>query len=207
MRQTFSLLREFRYHLLAILILLTIRANVHAEEQTAPTLPTSVTMMIQQADADVMKAHATLLLKLRKEQDVATKKGDLELAMWIKERVDYLQKNPTLGTTSMIWDVDVTKAAGEHSTRDVILYSEPNFKGQGVTVKTLGSVVEVYQINFPNDGLRSIKVPEGYVVTVYEGNLGAGASADLTHDMSELTGAPALGMTSFKITKRIDASK
>lgn len=86
----FSLLREFRWHLIAILILLTVRAQVPAEEG-AIRIPTAVYALIDQADADVAKVHAALAVKLKKEQDVATKRGDLELAMWLKTKVESLQ--------------------------------------------------------------------------------------------------------------------
>lgn len=86
----FSLLREFRWHLLAILILLTVRAQVPAEEG-AIHIPTAVYALIDQADADVAKVHAALAVKLKKEQDAATKKGDLELALWLKAKIESLQ--------------------------------------------------------------------------------------------------------------------
>lgn len=89
-----SLLIEFRWHLVAIMLLLTIRANVHGEESTAPAaihIPTAVYALIDQADADVAKVHAALAVKLKKEQDAATKKGDLELALWLKAKVESLQ--------------------------------------------------------------------------------------------------------------------
>lgn len=189
-----SLLREFRWHLIAILILLTVRAQIPAEEVAAIHIPTAVYALIDQADADVAKVHAALAVKLSKEQAIATKKGDLELAMWLKAKVESLQPKQA-------------QEAGEHSSRDVILYPEPNYKGQGVTVRTFNSVIDAYTVSFPNDGLRSIKVPEGYTVTVYEGNLGAGQAQDLTHDIPELSGVAALGMTSFKIVKRTEASR
>lgn len=197
-------------HLLGLLVLLMVGLAHGADtlDTTSPgsvTIPPNVAMMVQQADADVMKAHATLLLKLRKEQDVATRKGNLELAMWLKARVQFLQDNPTLGTTGMVWDVDVAKAAGEHSSRDVIFYTEPDFKGQATIVRTaLNSIMEVGMISFPNDGLRSIKVPDGYAVTVYEADFGGGASQVITHDMPEFTTPAALGMTSFRISKSRD---
>lgn len=90
MKPILSLLREFRWHLIAILILLTVRAQVPAEEG-AIHIPTAVYALIDQADADVAKVHAALAVKLKKEQDVATKRGDLELAMWLKTKVESLQ--------------------------------------------------------------------------------------------------------------------
>lgn len=197
-------------YLLSILVLLVacLAHGADTLDTSAPpsvTIPSSVAAMIQQADADVMKAHATLLLKMRKEQDVATRKGNLELAMWLKARTQFLQDNPTLGTTGMVWDVDVAKAAGDHSSRDVIFYAEPDFKGQATVVRAaLNSIMEVNMISFPNDGLRSIKVPAGYAVTVYEADFGGGASQVITHDMPEFTTPAALGMTSFRISKSRD---
>lgn len=182
----FSLLREFRWHLLAILILLTVRAQVPAEEG-AIHIPTAVYALIDQADADVAKVHAALAVKLKKEQDMATKKGDLELAMWLKNKIEALG-----GSAS----------TGEHSTRDVVFYTAPNYKGQSAVIRMpMDKVININLANFPDDSLRSIKVPAGVSVTAYADMDGKGQSTEITQDIPEIHDLPALGMTSFKITK------
>ncbi len=187
-----------------ILILLMLSSFMWAADAPAQNdkLPNDVVALLNAYDKDVAKIQndAAVATQLRtdklkplliKAQEAATKKGSLDVALAIKSEVEKLDKG----------DEKVAKNDA-HSSRDVILYVQPDFKGPGTIVKDLDNVIEVYKIHFPNDGLRSIKVPSGFEVIAYSGDLGGGDAYSITGDMADLTGTTALGMTSF-IIKRV----
>lgn len=181
--------------LLVAILLTTLAITCSADEiqsTAAPkSLPLPAAMLVAKADADIAKVRKSLVDALTKAQADETRKGSLDGALAIKAKIEELSRDlPTKA---------VATAVEPHSSRDVILYAEDNFGGQGTVVRAFNAVTEVYTIGFPNDGLRSIKVPAGVTVVVYEGNLGGGASQEITHDMPTLQGVAALGMTSFKI--------
>lgn len=82
-----SLCIEFRWHMLAILILLTIRANVHGEEalDTAKaTYQTKTEAIRTKADQDIAKAKADLDAAYQVAMKHAMERGDLTAANKIK---------------------------------------------------------------------------------------------------------------------------
>lgn len=149
---------------------------------------------LDKADADIAKVRHTLVVALTAAQDSATRKGNLDQALAIKQEIEKQEKLVPGGVAKEL-------LVEAHSSRDVIFYAQANFQGQATIVRTFGTVTDAYVIGFPNDGLRSIKVPKGITVTVYEGNLGGGAAQEITQDMAELSGVAALGMSSFKLTR------
>jgi hypothetical protein len=65
----------------------------------------------------------------------------------------------------------------------------------------MDSILTVASVGFPNDALRSIKVPEGVVVVVFDGDDGGGNATRITSDTPDLTGSSAAGMTSLMVER------
>lgn len=183
------------------LILIMLICTAWCENAMNPTeskLPTEAETLVSLYDADVAKIQAdadkaiqaktdALRTKLAKAQESATKKGNLEGALAIKGAIEKLPKS------------ERPKDVGVHTSSNVILYTEPNFKGMPVTVKQFNVVIEAYKVSFPNDGLRSIKIPKGYTFVAYAADFGGGTSTEYTSDTPNVTDAPGMGMTSFMI--------
>lgn len=180
-----------------ILSLLTL-GILGAAEETPNPLPkdaqTAITALQADLSAYEKKQTAALLAKLQPMLKRETQKGNLEGATALKQYMDEKQKA-----------LDITADASKPyvgSSKDVILYPLPNFKGDPLICKTFDSILDAYKVHFPSDGLRSVRVPPGYTLTVFENELGGGKSTDITSDTADLTGNTiALGMTSFRVTK------
>jgi hypothetical protein len=137
-----------------------------------------------------------LIPKLTKAQDTATKAGKLEVSLAIKAKIDEYRKQ--------VDEITALRPAPKvvSTSKDVVLYAQPDFKGPGTIVKQFDTIIDAYKISFPNDGLRSVRLPAGYVLVTYADNLGAGTECTIATESADLTGTQALGMTSFMV-KRI----
>ncbi len=83
----------------------------------------------------------------------------------------------------------------------VVLYTEPDYKGTKVLIPVPCSVDVIMNFGFPNDALRSIQIPRGVTVDLYEHEYSAGGHWTVTECTSDLTGTPRVGTTSLT-TKR-----
>ena len=143
------------------------------------------------ADSDITKLRQGLVASLTKLQEGYTKKGNLDAANGIKAKIDEVNK--------AIDDYLIKNTPQVSTSKTVIIYSEPNFKGVSEVITTYGVVIS--NLHFPNDSLRSIRVPVGYKVTAYENEMGGGRSVTLTKDDPKITDTVALGMSSIMVDK------
>ena len=159
---------------------------------------------IAKAAADVVTERRKLVQTLSKAQRDETKKGNTGGALAIKQIIDGLNTQLEQATAASLAGVKETaeKPIEPHSSKDVILYPLPDFKGGPVIVRQFGNIINVSTLGFPSDGLRSIKVPPGVIVTVFEHEDGGGNAMELTYDMGNLIGTKALGTTSLIITRQ-----
>lgn len=139
-------------------------------------------------EASIYKAAEELRKKLAAAQEQATKAGDLDKALAIRAAMDKLPKAPKAVPPKPV-----------SMSKDVVLYAQPGFKGPGTIVRQFEVIIDAHAIDFPNDGLRSIKIPAGYTVEVYQNELGGGGMFLITEETADLAGTPALGMSSFLI--------
>ena len=142
-------------------------------------------------DSKMVKIRMELTAKLIKQQENATKAGNLELALNLKARIEAI----------IIPELPKTKPIS--TSKDVVLFPLPGFKGQGVTVKEYNIVIDAYKVGFPNDSLRSVKLPAGYTLEVYQGNIGGDGTYIIESESDDLSNTPALGMTSFMIKRPV----
>jgi ParB-like chromosome segregation protein Spo0J len=78
-----------RHVIQIILFLLLILAAVACADE-APKLPPQVQQLLDKADADILHIKTVLADKLQVQQEAATKKGNLILALAIKDKIDQL---------------------------------------------------------------------------------------------------------------------
>lgn len=158
---------------------------------------------ITRAAAEVVAERRKLVQTLGKFQKDETKKGNTSEALAIKQTIDALTAQLEESSAASIAGVKASpvKPAEPHSSKDVILYPLPDFKGGPVIVRQFGNIINVSTLGFPSDGLRSIKVPLGVTVTVFEHEDGGGDSLELTYDLASLMGTKALKTTSLMITR------
>jgi hypothetical protein len=183
-----------RFLILSILTLGILGAAEEAPNPLPKDAQTAITALQVDLSAYEKKQTAALLAKLQPMLKRETQKGNLDAANALKQYID--EKQTAL---------DITAASAKPyvgSSKDVILYPLPNFKGDPLICKTFDSIIDAYKVRFPSDGLRSVRVPPGYTLTVFENELGGGKSAEITADVADLTGNTiALGMTSFCVVK------
>ncbi len=198
-------------HMLAIFALTT--SLLRAQE-----LPAEAQKLIATYDAEVAKMRADveklvdkksidLALKLAKVQDTATKKGDLDGALAIKAKVAVLM--PKEGEAALA-PLGVTPKANKAPTRDdtsggryVVLYNEFDYTGEKVKVPVPTEISQVMTLGFPNDALRSIQVPAGVIVKLYDADMGGGAETTITESISDLTSLTKIGTTSLSAKKAL----
>lgn len=166
-----------------------------AAEEPKP-LPADAQAAIDAFDKAVAREQAALVTKLQKAQEAATKKGDLDAALAIKARIEALPK-----TEQPVVSFGSETQATPSISRSVVLCSLPDFKGKTVIVKDYETIINVQKVGFPNDGLRSIRLPTGWTVTVFEHENGGGNSYTIGSETADLNGTPAVGMTSFMINR------
>jgi hypothetical protein len=135
----------------------------------AAELPQDVQAAINKAEAAKVKIDQALIKDLTKLQETYTKKGNLDAANGIKAKVDEVTK----GLPDLLDD----KAK---EAKYVTVFSEENYKGASAVVKLVGTVVSCFDMDFPNDNLRSILVPVGVTVTVFDNTGGDGKSTTYT---------------------------
>jgi hypothetical protein len=90
----------------------------------------------------------------------------------------------------------------ESTAKNVVLYTQPSFKGQGKIIKPCDVIIKLSQIMFPNDALRSIKVPNGYAVHIFQDFAGSGGESTIETDSNDLTGSPGAGMSSIMLKQK-----
>lgn len=188
--------------LTALLLLMTLSVLFGADEVKLPAdaqaaltaYDAKVAKLKADYDAAVAKESDALVAKLQKSQEAATKKGDLDTALALKTRIDALPQTDLLGNRTK-----PEPAKPVSTSKNVVLCSLPDFKGQTMIVKEYETIVNVHRIGFPNDGLRSVRLPAGWTMTVYANEDAGGASFEITSETADLTGTPANGMTSFVI--------
>lgn len=151
-------------------------------------------------DADLAKLRKEAAGKLARAQDAATRKGDLDGALAIKAKVAELDKGGDVVAT-------VGKAGNKPPAHDdtqgkyVVLYNETDYGGLKIKVPVPTDISQVTALGFPNDALRSIQVPPGVVVHLYDSDMGGGAETIITESTSDLTDLTHIGTTSLS-TKR-----
>jgi len=194
---------------LGVILTLTSIHSLGAAESIgaeALKLPADAAALMQGYETDVAKLEAdcaksvaakadALRIKLTKAQEGATKKGDLDGALAIKAAIEKLSTEDSQKSSPG------DKPALPHSSRDVILYAQVGFKGPGTILKQFDVIIDVYKLPFPNDGLRSIKVPAGMEVVTYAGDAGGGAEYVINGDVSDLTSTPAIQTTSLMLRR------
>lgn len=184
--------------LLLSLLLLTAWAGeaepvkLPADVQTVIDKATAAETTAQnEADAKILKVRQTLIKDLTKLQETYTKKGNLDAANGIKSIMNKLNEE----VTKQMLD-DEKNRPRVSTSKFVTLYPLPDFKGSPAIIKDVGNIIDWNRIPFPNDGLRSARVPVGYTLTVFPNELGGGASVDITEDTANITGV-AMGMSSI----------
>ena len=84
----------------------------------------------------------------------------------------------------------------------VQVFSEENFKGKSFRLEAPGEYPELTAAGVPNDSIRSMRIPAGFTVTVFDSNLLKGSGQTFTTD------APTLGeMNSMASSLRIALAK
>lgn len=201
-------MNHFRISSLFVIVMcLLCAANwVRADDAApSPLLPDAV-KLIAAADSDLAEieakaakqkrdVYASLIPKLVKAQETATKAGKLEAATAAKAKVDEYKAK----VESMKADSPAAKVVS--TSKDVILYSQPGFKGPGVVIKQFDTVTNVQTVRFPNDALRSVRLPPGYSLIVYSSEQAGGSSFDISEECADLTGTLATEMSSFTVHK------
>ncbi len=184
-----------------IITLLIMSTLVYADDVINPTpskLNSEANVALTEYHHNVDKLTDKLRADLQKAQDVATRKGDLDTALAIKAEIGKLGKGN--GVDPIDNDALANKAQGP--SKDVTFYVQTGFNGPGTIVKQFETILDVSNVGFPNDALRSIKVPVGYEVIVYQNEKGGGLMTTITKDTADLTNTQATGMSSFLIHRK-----
>lgn len=142
-------------------------------------------------DAAVAKLRADLAPKLVKAQENATRHGDLDGAMSIKKAIEDLGAGK-VKTASKPPAHDDT-GGGKY----VVLYNETNYGGLKIKVPVPTEITQVGHLGFPNDALRSIQIPAGVTVHLYDSDNGGGKETILTESMDDLFPLTHAGTTSL----------
>lgn len=161
-------------------------------------LPADVQAVLTDYDAKIAKAKADVVVKLQKAQEAATKKGNLDLAMTLKAKVAEFSgtEEPTKPKAKQ-----PATYRDETGGKYVVLYNETDYGGLKVKVPVPTDTTEVTALNFPNDALRSIQIPAGVTVRLYDGDMGGGSETDLTESTADLTPLTHIGTTSLSAKK------
>ncbi len=195
-------------HLSTILrpLLLLLTLGLAFGEEPAAKLPPEAQKLVAAFDADatklradaeaaVEKKAALLANQLQLVQEKLTKKGDLDGAMAVKAKIAGLSKGEVEKPALPTHDDTV---GGKY----VVLYNEVNYGGTSIKVQIPCSPSNVVALGFPNDALRSIQVPQGVTVHLYENENGGGVEWAVKESVADLTGSPRVGTTSISINRR-----
>jgi hypothetical protein len=68
----------------------------------------------------------------------------------------------------------------------VQFFTEQNFKGKSLRLEAPGEYPELMNVGIPNDSIRSMKIPPGFTVTVFDSNLMKGTGQPFTGDVGTL---------------------
>ncbi len=194
-----------RFICLFALALLTTPFTCAAESK----LPADAAKLVEVFDTDAAKIRADaekavdkraaeLTAKLQKAQDAAMKRGDLDGANAIKAAIE------KAGGKEPLAEAKSTNKAPAHDDtggRYVVLYNEVDYGGTKVKVPVPTDISQVTTLGFPNDALRSIQVPVGVVVKLYDSDMGGGAETTITESTSDLTPITHAGTTSLSAKK------
>lgn len=208
MTDMFTTTWKFKWLILAFIILIAAHASIRlpgAED----ALPADVTKAIAKCDGDVeavqakaeiekFKVRKALIATLVKAQDKVVKAGNLDAANAIKAKIAEIEK---LTAPSDLLATAPAAAEGAHTSKFVMLYPLPDFKGTPVIVKTLNTITDFTAVGFPNDALRSIKIPAGLTVTLFESENGSGRSNTLSEDTAQVGNVGGSGASSFIVNK------
>lgn len=185
---------------LALLLLsLTLFAADEVLTPDALKLIAKATDDVTEIEAKALASKASvldaLIPKLVKAQEAATKGGKLEASLAIKAKVDDYKKQ--------LADIMALRPAPKKvsTSKVVTLYGLPDFKGPSVTIKQFDTVIDVQTAGFPNDALRSLRLPAGYTFVVYASEKAGGESYEIDEESADLSGTPATGMSSFMIKR------
>lgn len=103
LRRSTIYFRAFKWHLLAIVVLIFVHGAVHADESNnisqSIALPAAVQTALDKADADIAKVNAALVEKLKKAETDAAKRNNLDLALWLNKKIERLQPKKEQATT------------------------------------------------------------------------------------------------------------
>ncbi len=168
-------------------------ADVQAAIDKATTAETTAQ---NEADTKILKVKQALVKDLTKLQETYTKKGNLDAANGIKDVMDKLNEDIAKQALS-----DEKGKPRVSTSKFVTLYPLPDFKGSPAVIKDMGNIIDWNKIPFPNDGLRSVRVPVGYVLVVFPNELGGGTPVEITEDTASISGS-ALGMSSILVKKK-----
>lgn len=195
MRDFLDFLKTFKFHILAVVLLCFAHGMVRGAEAEKP-LPADAQKAVSTCDMAIGKARMELVKGLKISLAKATKAGDLVSANLVQAKLTETEKLLDEGK-----DLLGNKTAHVSTSQRITIYALPDFKGPSYTVAAseIGVVLDTYKIGFPNDALRSIKLPAGYKLTVYAAEQAGGASFVITEESADLTATPAytLGMSSF----------
>jgi len=184
-------------NLILTFLVLLITGPAFCEDAEKTKLPDDAVSALADFDKAVAAKTKELRAKLEKAQEAATKKGNLDGALAVKAAIEKL---PPVVKVAAVMKPDPLS-----TSKRVILYALADFKGPSYTVAAseIDVVLDAYRVGFPNDALRSLRLPTGYTLTVYAAEQAGGASHVITSESADLTGTPAftIGMSSFMVSK------
>lgn len=171
-----------KLYFLPVLFSLTLTAFA---DDLPPAAQKAVNDYVKQRAADLGKLNSDLLFKLRPLQGTLERSGDANGAAAVQAKINELEAEMRA--------LAEARAAAEKEpvtppltgTFTVIVYAEENFKGDSVRLRVpfeISGPQDREKHDIANDGISSIKVPEGVEVILYDGEL-AGRSINVTEDM------------------------
>lgn len=171
--------------LLFVLVSLTVTAF---GEELPPAAQKVVNDYVKQRAAGLGKLNSDLLFKLRPLQGTLERSGDAKGAAAVQAKIDELEAEIRALAEAKAAAEDETVNPQRTGTFTVIVYDEENFKGDFVRLRVpfeISGPQDREKHEIANDGISSIKVPEGVEVILYDGEL-SGRSIKVTEDMASL---------------------
>ncbi len=191
-------MKPIRLILLSILFLVLCAAHKAVGAEDA--LPADAQKLVAKCDEDVLKARRVLIAGLAKSMEKATKSGSLDMANAIRAKMDETMR--LTGDDAPLLGGDAPAGtAPKHTAKVVTFYSLPGFKGSPIIAKTVDAITDCTAVGLANDSLRSVKVPAGFTVTLFESENGGGASRVITEDTENVGNVGGSGASSFIIQR------